>query len=96
MVVMAPATGVMTFVASKRPPSPTSMTATSTDARRKSSNAMAVVASKNVGRTRSVPDWTRLSARSSTSCATALNVGVSTALSPMTKRSVMSARCGDV
>ena len=36
-------------MASSRPPSPTSQTATSTPARRKSSNAIAVVTSKKVG-----------------------------------------------
>ncbi len=41
--------GVMTLVESSRPPNPTSMTATSTPARRKSSRARAVVASKKVG-----------------------------------------------
>ena len=40
----------MTFVASSRPPSPTSTTAISTAARRNSSKAMAVAHSKKVGR----------------------------------------------
>ena len=47
--------GVMTLVESSRPPNPTSMTATSTPARRKSSRARAVVASKKVGCARSAP-----------------------------------------
>jgi hypothetical protein len=49
MVVMAPATGEITLVASNRPPSPTSITPTSISARRNNSKATAVVASKNVG-----------------------------------------------
>ena len=49
IVVIAPATGVITLVASKRPPRPTSMTPTSTPERRNSSKAAAVVASKKVG-----------------------------------------------
>ncbi len=47
--VMADVAGVMTLVASKRPPSPTSMTAAVTFSRAKISNAMAVVTSKKVG-----------------------------------------------
>ncbi len=46
MVVMAPATGASTFVASKRPPRPTSTTATSTPASAKIRNAAAVDTSK--------------------------------------------------
>ena len=49
MDVMAVTAGASTFVASKRPPRPTSTTAVSTPARRKISKAMAVVTSKKVG-----------------------------------------------
>ena len=63
------ATGTMTFVESKRPPRPTSITATSTPARRNSSNAIAVVASKNVGWTGRLPVASSRSAQSSTSSA---------------------------
>jgi dihydrofolate synthase / folylpolyglutamate synthase len=41
--------GVITLVASKRPPRPTSITPTCTAAARNTSNAIAVVTSKNVG-----------------------------------------------
>ena len=47
------ARGVSTLVASSRPPSPTSMTDTSTRAAANNSNAIAVVASKNVAFKRS-------------------------------------------
>src|SRR4029434_3378416 len=49
MEVMAPTGGTSTLVASKRPPRPTSITATSTRVRRKISNAIAVGASTHVG-----------------------------------------------
>ncbi len=47
--VIAVAIGATTFVASSRPPRPTSRTAISTDARRNNSKAAAVATSKNVG-----------------------------------------------
>ena len=59
--------GVITLVASKRPPSPTSMTPTSTPERRNSSKAAAVVASKNVGCTLKTPEARRRSAQLNTS-----------------------------
>ena len=68
--VIAPIGGAITLVESYRPPRPTSMTATSTSARRNSSNAIAVVASKNVGWTGSSPVALNRSAQSSTSPAT--------------------------
>ena len=49
MFVMTLSIGVMMFVQSSRPPSPTSMTAMSTSASLKYSKAMAVVSSKNDG-----------------------------------------------
>ena len=75
-VVMAPATGVMTFVASNRPPRPTSMTATSTPARRNSSNAIAVVdfeERRRHGQRAARPAADRRSSR--TSSATSCSVG---------------------
>ena len=63
--------GATTFVASSLPPSPTSRTATSTPARRNSSNATAVVTSKKVGCTSSPPSARRLSMASRTSATAA-------------------------
>ncbi len=58
---MAAATGVTTFVASNRPPIPTSSTATSIPDCRNSDSAMAVVASKKVGGVSNRPSRTRSS-----------------------------------
>ena len=58
---MAAAMGCTMFVESRRPPRPTSSTATSTRARRNSSNAIAVVTSKKVGGDSSDPFASRSS-----------------------------------
>jgi hypothetical protein len=55
MDVIAETMGVTTFVASSRPPRPTSRTARATPASRNRSNATAVVHSKNVGGVSNVP-----------------------------------------
>jgi hypothetical protein len=72
MVVIAPATGVMTLVASKRPPRPTSMTAISVPAppEELEGDGRRGLEERRQHAQRAVA--TRRSARSSTSCATAL------------------------
>ncbi len=65
MLVTAVATGESTFVASSRPPRPTSTTATSTPASARQRNAMAVVASKKEAPVRSMAGRSRSAASSS-------------------------------
>ena len=88
-ILVTPATsGVITLVASRRPPSPVSITATSTAAVLKKSNAIAVVASKNVAPSRSTSGVQRPT--NSTICSGATGA-------PSTRnRSRKSTRCGDV
>ena len=93
---MAVAIGETTFVASSRPPRPTSRTATSTRARRNSSNAAAVVTSKNVGWTASAPSARSCSMVSRISSTTAASRSRATGCPSMVNRSVRSTRCGEV
>ncbi len=88
--------GVSTLVASNRPPSPTSTTATSTAARLKISNATAVDTSKNVGVTVSRPSAFRRSATSSTWAVTDAKVSESIGWPLMATRSSTRSRCGEV
>ena len=90
------ATGWMTLVESSRPPRPTSTTATSTSARRNSSNAIAVVASKNVGGACSAPSARSASIAPRTSAAALRSAAASTGRPLITNRSARSIRCGDV
>ena len=90
------AMGVMTLVESSRPPNPTSMTATSTPARRKSSRARAVVASKKVGCARSAPDAINVSTRPRRSSTAATRASWATGRSSIANRSVRSMRWGEV
>ncbi len=80
--------GTMMFVASSRPPSPVSMTATSTSLCAKKSNAMAAVISKNESPSSTILSWC-LSTKFTTFC-----LGI---ISPSTRmRSRKSARWGEV
>ena len=94
--VMAAADGVATFVASRRPPMPTSRTATSTRARLKISNPIAVATSKNVGSVASVPAARSRCTTASTSLAVARSTSVSTGRPSMANRSSRRTRCGEV
>src|SRR5579859_3436938 len=93
---MIPMTGASTFVASRRPPSPTSNTPNSTRARAKCSNAIAVTHSKYVGCPRSFPS------ANNSSFASWIRVNVSAKASslissPFTRmRSLIFSRCGEV
>ena len=88
MAVTPAASGLTTFVASSRPPSPVSITATSTSERANQSNAIAVVASKNVAPVRSTSGVQR-PMKSTTYCS-------STGRPSMRNRSRKSTRCGEV
>ena len=93
---MAVTTGSMTSFESSCPRRPTSITANSTRARQKMSNAMAVVASKNVGVAGSVPS---ASADSIARCAFSAACRSSRAFTgrpSTTNRSERSMRWGDV
>jgi len=88
ILVTTDTSGVITLVESSRPPSPTSMTATSTPRAARSAKAMAVVASKKLASRRSISDCKKLvhSAKASSP------IGM-----PSTSmRSRTDTRCGDV
>jgi len=94
--VIAPAAGTTRLVASKRPPSPTSSTATSTPASRNRSKATAVVASKKVGSVSSAPRARAdAMARSTRLAADRIRSG-STGRPSMANRSSRRIRCGEV
>ncbi len=93
---MAAAMGCTTFVESRRPPRPTSSTATSTRARRKSSKAIAVVTSKNVGGDSSDPSASRPSITRRTCSINSTSRLESTGTPSTANRSSRRTRCGDV
>ena len=93
---MPAATARTTFVASKRPPMPTSSTATSTLRRRKIERASAVVASKNVGGWPSRPDAQSRSIVSLTAAASVRRASSSTGRPSTANRSLSAIRCGEV
>ncbi len=88
--------GSLTLVASRRPPMPTSRTATSTAWSRKWTKAAAVTASKNVGCAESVPARTsRRAARRTWSTAASRAAGAISS-PPTVILSFTRTRCGDV
>jgi hypothetical protein len=87
--------GVTALVESRRPPSPTSSTTSSTPASRKSNSATAVVASKNVG-ARSAPLARSASTWGRTRSTADARSASSTSRPPTRKRSVQRSRWGEV
>ena len=92
MLTIAEASGSTTFVASSRPPRPTSSTATSTRARAKCQRAAAVTASKNVGCAASVPRFTRAAAASRTAITARANAASVISRPPTVIRSLIRTR----
>ena len=90
-VITVALTSVATLVASRRPPSPTSRTAKATLASRRATNAMAVIASKNVGSGHAPRATTRCSFVTAFT-----NAASEMASSPMRIRSRTVCRCGEV
>ena len=84
------------MVASSRPPNPTSSTAAPTFASRKAVSAVAVIVSKNDGRTSSSPDSAAGSIRSRIPSSSRLSSGVDTSSPPIRMRSFGRTRCGEV
>ena len=93
MAVMTATSGARTFVASSRPPRPTSTTARSTPTRSKWSNARAVKISKKVGAS---PSPRRRSTEGRMAAIRAARSSCEIIRSPTRMRSRRSTRCGDV
>ncbi len=94
MEVIAHATGSQTFVASNRPPSPTSITANPHPDRAKCRNPRAVPSSKNVAG--AAPPASARAAAAATSVTSRTNVGSSGSAPSTVRRSSNRTRCGEV